>query len=54
MTEQEIRDAAPSGATHYKNKTGQYYKWDGFCLFVMINHWWVFNGNKFNVDLKPL
>jgi hypothetical protein len=41
MTEQEIRDNAPSGATHYYN--GEYYQWsddDGLFKFDDGDWFW--------------
>lgn len=55
MTEQEIRDKAPSGATHYNERTETYYK-QSETLYYWEGEWresW-YAGAQFMIYIKPL
>ena len=55
MTNQEIRDKAPSGATHYNKRTETYYKQDEV-LYYWEGEWrksW-YVGAQFMIYIKPL
>jgi hypothetical protein len=57
MTEQEIRDNAPSGATHYRSDTPTilYYYFDGGILMVSCEHGDFVSRSSVAIDrAKPL
>ena len=57
MTEQKIRDKAPSGATHYEldGRSLYYYKLKEFKLFIYNNRkGWILKPIEWLSDTKPL
>ena len=57
MTEQEIRDNAPDGATHYRyGRSGSpiYYKSNGTFIMMWCHDRWINTGRCDFDNLKPL